>query len=67
MKSACCGHHHGRFEGFSRGYSRHFWALIALAAGFWLLLAMDMLRRAGAGWEREWRAEGHICAKRLRL
>lgn len=40
---------------------RPFWALIALVAGFWLLLAMEMLRRSRAEWE--WYAEG--CASRV--
>lgn len=59
MMNTCCGHDHGRYEGFSRDYMRPFWALIALTAGFWLLLAMEMLRRSRA----EGKAENGVCRK----
>ncbi|WP_105381836.1 hypothetical protein [Neorhizobium alkalisoli] len=41
-----CNHCHGRFHEFSRGHIRAFWALVAIAAGFWLILAMEVLRRS---------------------
>ncbi|MBW6421177.1 hypothetical protein KX729_06955 [Rhizobium sp. XQZ8] len=53
--------HCGR-ETALKNIARLFWGLVALAAGFWLLLAMEMLRglktMPGAEWEREAEPEG---------
>jgi len=57
-----CSHGHCRFENGVRHIGMVFWAAVALAASFWLLLAMEMLRRSrtrsGAEWKRDAEPEG---------
>ena len=50
---ASCRYCHGRFEEFSRCHFRAFWVLVAIAAGFWLVLAIEVLRRSPAD-RRHW-------------